>query len=118
MINADELAEAALSGEALRLRSLAQDWLRENSQPADSPPPLSTDPTVRAAAAGIVELLCERSGRAAPDWARSIGAAPQPRHLLKAAATMLRLRALCEAESPAPLRRRNLFAPADYLRFA
>jgi hypothetical protein len=41
-----------------------------------------------------------------------------PRFLVRSAATMKNLRRMCEEESPGPLKRRNLFAPADYLRFA
>jgi hypothetical protein len=31
---------------------------------------------------------------------------------------MQHLRRMCEQDSPSPLKRRNLYAPADYLRFA
>jgi hypothetical protein len=37
---------------------------------------------------------------------------------LKSAQTMRRLRETCIAESPLPLRRRGLYAPADFLTFA
>ena len=114
----DELAEAALSGDALRLRSLVQDWLRETGQYQDVAAPTSTDPTKRAIAAGLVEMFAERARQDAPDWTRNVLAAPEPLFLLRAAVTMRRLRKLCEEQSPLPLRRRQIFAPPDYLTFA
>ena len=119
MVRPEHLAEAALSGDALRLRSLVQDWLAENPSAVDAaPPPPSADPTVRAVAAALVELLAQRRRQPPPAWTAAIGAAPRPVHLVKSAATMPRLRKLCETESPPPLRSRNLFAPPAFLDFA
>src|SRR5947207_1103868 len=108
MVGIDELAEAALAGRALQLRSLAQDWLRENTIIAQAAPPASEDTTVRAVAAGLAELFAERRAEPAPAWVKEIAGAPRPIYLLKASKTMRRLRQLCESESPGPLRRRNL----------
>src|SRR4051794_37918306 len=110
----EQVAQAALSGDALRLRSLVQDWLGEHPKLADTPAPASIDQTVLSVAAGLVELFAQRRGESPPVWAARIGAAPRPIHLVKAAQTMRRLRELCEAESPLPLRRRNVFAPPGY----
>jgi hypothetical protein len=38
-------------------------------------------------------------------------------HLLEAATRMKRLRAHCESEAPEALRKRGLYAPADFLTF-
>jgi hypothetical protein len=118
MVRIEELAEAALAGDALCLRSLAQDWLRENPRIADADPPSSSDPLLRVIAAALVELFAERTRQAPPGWARTIGSAKSPMYLVKSARTMPRLRRLCETESPAPLRRRNLLAPPTFLEFA
>ena len=118
MADLEQLARAALAGEALTLRSLAQDWLRENTLMAGCPRPLSDDPEVLAVAAALVDLFAERSHQPAPDWTVDIGPLAHPHYLVRAALTMKRLRLMCEQESPLPLRRRNLYAPADYLRFA
>jgi hypothetical protein len=118
MVRLEQLAEAALAGEALALRSLAQDWLRENPRLADCPRPLSDDQCVLAVAAGLVELFADRLGQQWPAWSGEIGPLPRPRHLVRAAETMKRLRRMCEIESPLPLRKRNLYAPAQFLQFA
>ena len=118
MVTLEQLAETALAGEALALRSLSQDWLHENPRISDCPRPHSTDPEVMAVAASLAELFADRAGQTSPQWSRGIGPLAQPRYLLRAAATMKRLRHMCEVESPPSLRRRNLFAPAEFLRFA
>jgi hypothetical protein len=118
MVRLEELAQAALSGDALELRSLTQAWLQENPRLDFCPIPQTTDREILTVAAALVELFAARAGQPAPDWSEGIGPLSAPRFLLRAASTMKRLRQLCEDESPAPLRRRNLFAPADFLRFA
>jgi hypothetical protein len=118
MVQLEQLAVAALSGDALLLRSLTQDWLRENPCLLDCPRPACDDPTILAIAAGLVELFAERRREAPPRWAHDIGAAPAPVFLVKSIAAMQRLRRLCEAESPAPLRNRKLYAPPNFLEFA
>jgi hypothetical protein len=118
MVRTEELAEAALGGDALRLRALAQDWLLENPIISDCMPPATNDLDAMAAAAGIVELLALRAGQPPPAWTAKVGSARNPIFLVKAAMTMRRLRAACVAESPLPLRQRGLYAPADYLSFA
>ncbi len=118
MATLEQMAKAALAGEALSLRSLTQDWLRENPHLAECLRPESENPAVLAVSASLVELLAERAGQASPAWARKVGPLPHPHFLLRSASTMKYLRRMCEEESPAPLRRRNLLAPADFLTFA
>jgi hypothetical protein len=71
-----------------------------------------------AIAAALVELLALRLNQAPPVWTASVGALPEPIYLVKAAARMQRLRALCETQSPGPLRKRGLYAPPNFLEFA
>ena len=118
MVQTDQLAEAALAGDALYLRALVQDWLRENPDLARCAPPRSSDATIRAVAAGLVELLAQRRHSSPPSWTHAVGAAPLPIFLVRAATTMKYMRRLCETESPEPLRRRNLLAPPTFLEFA
>jgi hypothetical protein len=59
-----------------------------------------------------------RSTGASPTIASIITNASEPVFLPKAAARMKRLRALCEAQAPEPLRKRGLYAPPDFLTFA
>jgi hypothetical protein len=110
-----EIARSALSGDALATRSLVQDWLSSAPVLATVPIPKGDDQTEISLSAALAELLSARLGQPPPAWTAQIGAAPQPTHLLRSAITMRRLRETCEAESPLPLRRRNFFAPANYL---
>lgn len=118
MVSLEHMAQAALAGEALELRSLVQDWLRENPRIDQCPRPGSDDPEVLAVAASLVELFAQRAGQPPPDWSQTIGPLDHPRYLVRAAQTMKRLRRMCQTDSPLPLRRRNLFAPAEFLQFA
>jgi hypothetical protein len=118
MVRTEQLAEAALSGNALLLRSLTMDWLSEHPRLSEVPAPNLSDGTMIAVAAGLVELLADRRHETPPPWTAKVGAAPRPVHLVKASQTMRRLRELCETESPEPLRRRNVFAPPTFLEFA
>lgn len=114
----DELAEAALSGDALLLRSVVQDWLRETRQFQTVAAPTSIDPAQRAVAAGLVEMFAERARQTPPSWTGTVPAVSEPLFLVRAASTMKRLRKLCEEQSPFPLRRRRIYAPPDFLTFA
>jgi hypothetical protein len=71
-----------------------------------------------AAAASLVEPLALRSQQRPPSWTKEVGALPEPIYLLKAAASMKRLRELCETQAPGPLRKRGLYAPPNFLEFA
>lgn len=118
MVTLETLAEAALRRDSLHLRSLAQDFMRDHPQLTSIPRPAIDNPQILGTAAALLELLAQRTGQTAPAWTREIDAVPEPMFLLEAATRMKRLRALCEAESPEPLRRRGLFAPPDFLTFA
>lgn len=118
MVSLEDIARAAIAGEALLVRSLVQDWLREQPRLADVAQPDASDATVQAVAAGIVELFAQRRGELPPAWAATVPELEQPLFLVRFAAHMPRLRQLCEAEAPEPLRRRRIYAPPDYLSAA
>ena len=118
MATIDNLATAALQHDALQTRALAQDMLRTHRELRDVPPPDSRDPRVQSVAAALVELLAQRRSQAPPEWSAGFGPLSEPFHLLEAATRMPRLRAQCETESPLPLRKRNLYAPSNFLTFA
>lgn len=112
---AENIANAILTNDPLTARSLVQDWLRSAPVFASEPPPDTADVRARAVAAAIVELLAERAGQSAPSWTAAEGRLTSPLFLVDAAQHSPKLRARVERESPAPLRKRNLFAPASYL---
>ena len=95
MVRIEDIARAALAYEALIVRDLIQDLLRNPPDWASIPRPAAVDENTLAT------------------WARETGPAREPIHLLRAATTMPRTRARVEAESPEPLRKRNVFAPAE-----
>lgn len=117
MVRIEDIARAALSYEALTVRDLIQDLLRDRPDWASIPRPVAVDEKTLVVAAALLELLALRSGAEPAAWTREIGPAKDPIHLLRAAATMPRTRARVEAESPEPLRMRNVFAPAEYATF-
>lgn len=113
-----ELVLAILSFDTLMARQWLADAQRSDLVWADVPIPAGLDSTELATAAGVAELLAARSGQAPPDWAAAVPPAPQVLFLVRAAATMPRLRALCEREGPEALRRRGLLAPPEFLSIA
>ena len=115
MTRAENIAIKILANEPVEVRSLVQDWLRAAPSFVDEPAPTSPDASVRAVAAGIVELLAMRHGQPAPAWVATIGSLPVPLYLVHAARESAKMRARVERESPEPLRKRNMFAPRHYL---
>ena len=111
----EELAEAALNRDALRVRTLTQDLLRSPVSLSEQRLPESARPEVVVVAAGLVELIAMRGQVPPPSWVAESGELDPPFCLVAAAEYMPRLRALCEAESPEPLRRRGLLAPPSFL---
>jgi hypothetical protein len=112
----EQVALAALAGDALETRARWQDFVWSNQTLAGLPPPATTDPVVASLSAALVELLAERRGEPPPPWAMRVEALPEPRLLVRAATAWKRER-LAET-SPGPLRKRNFLAPAGYLESA
>jgi hypothetical protein len=118
MVKIEELAEAAINHDSLLLRSLTQDLLHEYPNLRAYPRPETSDLRILAAAASLIELFAQRLYQEPPPWTSEIGALPEPIHLVKAAATMKRLRALCEQQAPESLRKRGFYAPPNFLESA
>lgn len=114
----EQMAEAALARDSLRLRSLVQDWMRSGLKVNGLSRPDTTEPDILAVSAALVELLALRQGQKPPAWSQEIGAMAEPFFLVESADGMRRLRVLCETQSPEPLRKRKLFAPPHFLEFA
>lgn len=113
----EQLAEAALQRDSLRLRSLVQDMTRAHVNWGSLPPPQTKDLRILATAASLAELLAARQNQTPPSWTKDIGALHEPFFLLRSAETMKRLRVLCETRSPEPMRKRQLYAPPNFLEF-
>lgn len=114
----EQLAEAALQRDSLRLRSLVQDMTRAKTDWSTVPRPKTGDVRLLAIAASLTELLATRQNQTPPAWTKEIGALKEPFFLLRSAETMKRLRVLCETQAPEPMRKRHLYAPPNFLEFA
>jgi hypothetical protein len=114
----EDLIEALMRHDALFARQWVADARRAKLEWQSLAEPAGLDDAARIVAAGIVEMLAERDGVRPPSWTAAIGPAKDPILLVRAAATMPRLKRLCEDEGPAPLRRRGVLAPPDFLTAA
>ena len=114
----EQLAQAALERDHLKLRSLVQDFVRAKVDWSKLPRPSATDARLLVISAALTELLAQRNNQIPPAWTKDIGALKEPFFLLESAATMKRLRTLCETQSPEPMRKRLLYAPPHFLEFA
>lgn len=114
----EQLAEAALQRDSLRLRSLVQDITRANMNWSLVLRPKTNDIRLLALSASLAELLASRQNQEPPAWAKEIDALQEPFYLLQSAEKMKRLRLLCETHSPEPMRKRRLYAPPNFLEFA
>ena len=114
----EQLAQAALERDHLKLRSLVQDLTRAKIAWGKLPRPSTTDGRLLFISAALTELLAQRNNQTPPAWTKEIGALKEPFFLLESAKTMKRLRVLCETQSPEPMRKRLLYAPPHFLEFA
>ncbi len=117
MVTLDQIAKAAWQRESLKLRSLVQDYLRENEDLSSARPPATDDQDLLTTAAALLELLAARRNQLPPAWTQAVGPLAEPFYMVGAAGSMPRLRRLCETESPEPLRWRKLYAPPNFLTF-
>ena len=118
MIDTLELGRALMGHDAMGLRIMVAEIMLDPLRLAQAPEPDTSVGNERAAAAAIVELLCERAGIMPPDWVDRAPVLNEPHFVLSHAQRMPRLRALCLEESPPALRRRGFLAPPDFLTTA
>lgn len=78
------------------------------------PPAPEAPPRVRALFACVVEALCEKAGRPAPDWCAAIGPLPEPWFV----SGVESLKAFAIVESPLAFRRRRIFVLENFLERA
>ncbi len=118
VLDLGELVDALFAYDALRARQWVADATRTGIRFAEfsRPDPMTAEQL--AVAAGVLELLAERADEDPPAWTRDIKESPRRIFLVRAAASMPRLRRLCEQEGPMPLRRRQLYAPPGFLSVA
>jgi len=117
-VDLHELVNALLHHDMLTARQMVADARRAAFVWSSVPEPRGFDASAQAVAAGVVEMLAARARQSPPSWTASVRRSPTPVFLVRAALTMPRLRRLCEAEGPEPLRRRDVMAPPDFLTLA
>jgi hypothetical protein len=116
-VTIEQVAASALAREGLRTRHLAQTFLRQTLRLAEVPKPELQPSDVLAAAAALTELFVERRAEQPPLWTKHIQREGAPIFLLTCQSGSFTYQ-LCLAESPNPLRERNLYATENYLTFA
>ncbi len=114
----EQLAQAALERDHLKLRSLVQDLIRANINFGALLRPNTPDTRLLAITASLIELLALRNNQTPPAWTKEIGPLKEPFFMLESVVNMKRLRTLCETQSPEPMRKRLLYAPPHFLEFA
>jgi hypothetical protein len=110
-----QMAEALLQRDDLQLRLVMQAWLRESPQFSLVPNPVANDSQVLTAAAALVELLALQAEQPPPPWTANVGGLPEPFFVMRRAERPGFTRDLCLNESPEPFKRRNIFAPPNFL---
>lgn len=110
-----DIVHALLEGKLLVARQWVADSVRSGVRWNECARPTGLDDRELTVAAGIVEMLASRSGSAAPSWTSEIGAAETPLFLDPGLESMPRTLAHAKTHGPSALRKRNLFAPPDFL---
>lgn len=113
-----DLVQALVQRDALRARQWVADAQRASLLWSEIPRPVGWSALELSVAAGVIELMAARVQQAPPPWTATIGEAPSPVYLVRAAETMHRLRHSCETEGPEALRWRRIYAPPEFLTIA
>jgi hypothetical protein len=112
-----DIVRVVLAGDLLAARQWVTDAKRSGLNWERLPEP-AADGVELAVAAGLVELFAERDGTKPPDWTANVGAQAELMVIDPGLENMPRSFAHAKAHGPAPLRRRNLVAPPDFLDVA
>ena len=110
-----KVAQYALISDDISLDLLVEDFLRANPVLKDVTRPDTDNPRTLAVAAGLVELFALRTKQEPPKWTTEVGSINRPFFLQSDAVNSAWLQELCLKESPEPLKKRNLFASANFL---
>jgi hypothetical protein len=114
-ISLKKVSQHALISNDGKLDLLVGDFLRSHPFLKDVAKHETNNSRTLAGAAGLIELFALRSKLEPPSWASDIGGIDRPFFLQSDAVNSGWLRELCLQESPEPLRKRNLFASANFL---
>jgi hypothetical protein len=118
MVTIKKIAQYALFSDDRNLDILIEDFIKENPVIKNIPYPDTDNQRTLSVAAGLLELLAIRLGQEPPSWTATVGAMPEPFFIRKSATKNSRLREVCLAESPEPLKKRSIFSTANFLTSA
>lgn len=113
-----DLVRALLNYEPLAARQWVLDFSTSAGRWSDVEPPVDANAEELSLAAALVEMMAARAGELSPSWTSEVKAGPRAVFLVKSAERMPRLRSICQEQGPEPLRRRQFFAPPDFLTYA
>jgi hypothetical protein len=105
-----------MNGDALVVRQWAADCTRDRTNWTTLQKPVELTGDALSVAAGLVEMMANRTAQVPPAWASNAPAVSKPIYLVPE--QMHRSREISEREGPEPLRRRHVFAMPDYLEHA
>jgi hypothetical protein len=117
-MNLADVVKAALSDDDLIVRSWILDLHRNPTLVSALPRPDHLDASQMAVAAGLVEQISNLLGTPMPSWVSAVAPSPHEIFLPPALAKLPRSRAHAVQQSPAPFKKRRIFASADYLSVA
>jgi hypothetical protein len=113
-----ELVHALLAGDLLTARQWVADFQRTRVQWDRVEQPVDLTEQEMSIAAGMIELLASRAGAAPPPWTGTVGGVKELLVLDPGLEQMPRSFARARTAGPAPLLRRNVVAPPDFLEIA
>jgi len=112
------LVRAILAGDLIAAREWIADARRCDFSWNSVMRPVGLDTNELVVAAGLLELLAQRDGISAPAWTSGVQAASELIILDPGLERMRRTFERARTDGPEPLRRRNIVAPADFLKIA
>ena len=116
MISLIKVAQYALFSDDWHLDILVEAFLRANPVLKDVPLPDTTNQRTLAMAAALIELFALHHNQEPPAWSATIGEMPTPFFVWSDALTSPWMRQMCLDESPEPLKKRKIYAMANFLK--
>jgi hypothetical protein len=110
-----DLVHSLTAGDLLAARQWVADARRSKLEWPACDQPRGLSGREMAIAAGLAELLAERAGATPPAWTATVGGTGAPLFLDPGLEVMPRTLKHAMAEAPEPLRKRNIYAPRDFL---
>jgi hypothetical protein len=114
----DDLARALLADRSAIVGQYTMNLWAENGDFSELIEPQDATYEVLVVSAAILELFAARRKQSPPEWTKAIGGLDTPRFLMGGYEKRYPRRAeRWLRESPDPLKKRNLFASAEFLEF-